>query len=453
MFNKVLVANRGEIALRVINACKELGIPTVAVYAEPDAQSLHVRFADEAVCIGPANPSSSYLNIPSVISAAEITRADAVHPGYGLLAENPSFADVCETCGITFIGPSPEVIRLGADKVKTRRRMESLGIRILPGSDEPVENFEQAAEWARRIGYPVLVKPLAGSGGYGMRAAECADELEEAFEGARVEAQAAFGSEEVYLEKLIPNARHIEFQVLVDKYGSAISLGDRECSIQRRHQKIVEESPSPALNEAKREEIGISAERIMKEIGYTNLGSIEFLMDEQGCLYFLELTTSIQLEHPVTEMVTGIDLVKSQILLARGTRLEEIVPKRISLRGHSIECCIHAENPTDFKPSSGKIQAFNVPGGTGVRTDLSCYYECVIQPGSDPLIAKLVVHGSNREEALQRMSRALDMFIIEGVQTSLPLHRRLLADPAFRSGKYNENLLGRFCSQSALASR
>lgn len=451
MFKKVLVANRGEIALRVINACKELGIPTVAVYAEPDAQSLHVRFADEAVCIGPANPAQSYLNIPSVISAAEITCADAVHPGYGLLAENPSFADVCETCGITFIGPSADVIRLGSDKVKTRRRMEALGIRILPGSDEPVETVEQAAEWAERISYPVVVKPLAGSGGYGMRAAGCPQELEAAFEAARAESQSTLGSEEVYLEKWIPNARHIEFQVLVDKHGAALSLGDRECTIQRRHQKILEESPSPALSELKREEISVAVERIMKEIGYSNLGSIEFLMDEQGCLYFLELTTSIQLEHPVTEMVTGIDLVKSQILLAGGTRLEQIVPKRISLRGHSIECCIHAENPTDFKPSSGKIQAFNIPGGTGVRTDLGCYYECVIQPGSDPLIAKLIVHGSNREEALQRMSRALDMFIIEGVQTSLPLHRRLLADPAFRSGKYNENLLSRYCPQAALS--
>jgi acetyl-CoA carboxylase, biotin carboxylase subunit len=451
MFNKVLVANRGEIALRVINACKELGIPTVAVYAEPDAQSLHVRFADEAVCIGPAHPASSYLNIPSVISAAEITRADAVHPGYGLLAENPSFADVCETCGITFIGPSPEVIRLGADKVRTRRRMEALGIRILPGSDGAVDTLEQAEAWAERIGYPVLVKPLAGSGGYGMRAAGTKDELYSAFEGARLESQASFGSDEVFIEKLIPNARHIEFQVLVDKHGSAVSLGDRECSIQRRHQKILEESPSPALSSAKREEVGIAAERIMKEIGYTNLGSIEFLMDEHGCLYFLELTTSIQLEHPVTEMVTGIDLVKSQILVARGAQLEEIVPPRISLRGHSIECCIHAENPTDFKPSSGKILAFNVPGGTGVRADLGCYYECVIQPGSDPLIAKLIVHGSTREEALQRMSRSLDMFIIEGVQTSLPLHRRLLADPAFRSGKYNENLLSRFCPQAAMS--
>lgn len=450
MFKKVLVANRGEIALRVINACKELGIPTVAVYAEPDAQSLHVRFADEAVCIGPANPAQSYLNIPSVISAAEITRADAIHPGYGLLAENPSFADVCETCGISFIGPSAEVIRLGADKVKARRRMEALGVRILPGSDGAVENAEQAAEWAERIGYPVLVKPLAGSGGYGMRSAASREELESAFELARSEAQSAFGTDEVYLEKLIPNARHIEFQVLVDEYGSAVSLGDRECSIQRRHQKIVEESPSPALDDAKREELGAVVERIMKEIGYSNLGSIEFLMDEQGSLYFLELTTSIQLEHPVTEMVTGIDLVKSQILLAGGSRLEQIVPRPISIRGHSIECCIHAENPTDFKPTSGKIQSFNIPGGTGVRTDLGCYYECVIQSGSDPLIAKLIVHGGNREEALQRMSRALDMFIIEGLQTSLPLHRRLLADASFRSGRYNENLLSRFCTQAAL---
>ncbi|MSO21273.1 MAG: acetyl-CoA carboxylase biotin carboxylase subunit [Acidobacteria bacterium] len=450
MFNKVLVANRGEIALRVINACKELGIPTVAVYAEPDAQSLHVRFADEAVCIGPANPTSSYLNIPSVISAAEITRADAIHPGYGFLAENPSFADVCDACGITFIGPSPEIIRLSADKCKTRRRMESLGICILPGSDGAVETVEEAAEWAGRIGYPVLIKPLCGAGGFGMSAATSADELESAFETARRESQAAFGCDEVFVEKLIPNARHIEFQVLVDQHGSAISLGERECSIQRRHQKIVEESPSVALDAAKREEVGRAVERIMTEIGYTNLGSIEFLMDEQGCLYFLEMTSSIQLEHPVTEMVTGIDLVKSQILVATGAPLGDIICKPIKLRGHSIECCIHAENPTDFMPSSGKIQAFNVPGGTGVRADLACYYECVIQPGSDPLIAKLIVHGSNREEALQRMSRALEMFIIEGVQTSLPLHRRILADPAFRSGRYNENLLDRFCAKPSL---
>jgi len=449
MFKKILVANRGEMALRVICACKELGIQTVAVYSEADAHSLPVRFADEAVCIGPARPSASYLNIQSVISAAAITGADAIHPGYGFLSEDANFAEVCQTSGVTFIGPPPEIIRLMADKSAARKRMNEEGIRVLPGSEGIVASMDEAAEAARAVGYPVLLKAAVGGGGRGMRAAREPDELREAFEAARREAMQVFGSEDLYLERLIPNARHIELQVLVDQSGKALHLGERECSIQRRHQKILEESPSPGLRPDKRRKIGTLVERALSSIGYTNAGTVEFLMDERGEMYFLEMNTRIQVEHPVTEMVTGIDLVKSQILLAAGAPVPEISAGELCLRGHGIECRINAEDPVTFGPSSGRITSFHVPGGTGVRVDSASYTECFVHPYYDSLVAKLIVHGRNRQEALSRMSRALEMFIVEGIQTSIPLHRKILADPDFIRGSYNIQFLERYQSRPA----
>lgn len=454
MFKKVLVANRGEIALRVICACKELGIQTVAVYSEADAHSLHVRFADEAVCIGPPRPSSSYLNIPSVISAAAITGADAIHPGYGFLSEDANFAEVCETSGVSFIGPSPDIIRLMADKSAARMRMKKEGIPVLPGSEGPVASAEEAADLAHHIGYPVLLKAAMGSGGHGMHVARERSEIESAFGAVRREAVHSFGSEEIYLEKLIPNARHIEFQILVNQSGKTIHLGERECSIQRRYQKILEESPAPdGLSQEKRRAMACLIENAVTRIGYANAGTAEFLMDEQGDLYFLEMNTRLQIEHPVTEMVTGIDLVKSQILLAAGVPMPEFSNGEMGLRGHSIECRINAEDPQTFAPSTGRITSFHVPGGTGVRVDSSAYTECLVHPYYDSLVAKLIVHGRNREEALSRMSRALEMFIVEGIQTTIPLHRKILADPDFVRGKYNLSFLERYQPRPVLAAK
>jgi acetyl-CoA carboxylase, biotin carboxylase subunit len=444
MFKKVLVANRGEIALRVICACKELGIQTVAVYSQADVHSLHVRFADEAVCIGPPRPAASYLNVPSIISAAEITGADAIHPGYGLLAEASNFAEVCETCGISFIGPTPDLIRLMGDKTLARRKMKEMGLPVLPGSDGPVGCPEEAAEWAGTLGYPVLLKAAHGGGGRGMRCVQEAAELPAAFDAARREAFQAFGSEDLYLEKMIPRARHIEFQILADQYGNVLHLGDRECSIQRRFQKILEEAPAAPINEERRQSVGSMLERILAQVGYTNAGTVEFLMDQQGQLYFIEMNTRIQVEHPVTEMVTGIDLVKSQILLAARARLSEIATGPVAVRGHSIECRILAENPVSFVPSVGTVTAFHVPGGTGVRVDSACYEECVIDSFYDSLIGKLIVHGRNRSEAISRMRRALEMFIVEGVKTSLPLHQNIVSEPDFIEGNYNVGFLERY---------
>ncbi len=453
MFKKILIANRGEIALRVICACKELGIRTVAVYSEADAHSLAVRYADEAVCIGPPRPISSYLNIPSVISAAAITNADAIHPGYGFLSENANFAEVCETSGITFIGPSPEMIRLMGDKSNARRKMKEMGLPVLPGSDGMIRSVGEATRCAAEIGYPVLIKAAAGGGGRGMRVAHSARELAAAFDAARREAGQTFGSEELYIEKMIPNARHIEWQVLADHSGQALHLGERECSIQRRFQKILEESPATPINANKRQEMGSLIETVLSRIGYTNVGTIEFLMDEQGQLYFIEMNTRIQVEHPVTEMVTGIDLVKSQILLAAGARLREIVDGEVVLRGHSLECRVNAEDPVTFAPSSGRIVSLHVPGGTGVRVDSAAYTECVVHPHYDSLIAKLIVHGRDRAEAVSRMSRALGMFIVEGIQTTIPLHQKILSDPDFLRGNYNVRFLERYHSRPALAAR
>ncbi len=443
MFRKILIANRGEIALRVICACKELGIATVAVYSEADRNSLHVRFADEAVCIGPPRSSESYLNIPHVISAAEITNVDAIHPGYGFLSENANFAEVCEASHLNFIGPPPEILRLMGEKDRARREMAAAGVPILPGSDAVVEDEAAAEAGAAAIGYPIILKAAAGGGGRGMRVVRASGELATAFQTARTEAQQAFGIPDVYLEKFIERPRHIEFQVLGDRMGNVLHLGERECSIQRRHQKLIEESPSPVMDERTREELGGRVARALQKIGYSNAGTIEFLRDEDGAFYFIEMNARIQVEHPVTEMVTNVDLIKSQIRLAAGERLELVVGK-LEFRGHSIECRINAEDPETFVPSAGRITAFQMPGGTGVRVDSAAYADAVIPPYYDSLIAKLIVRGRDRTESIARMRRALEMFVIEGIKTSIPLHRRILADEDFAAGKFDTHFLDRY---------
>jgi len=442
MFKKILVANRGEIALRVICACKELGIPTVAVYSEADRYSLHVRFADEAVCIGPPRSADSYLNVASIISAAEITGAEAIHPGYGFLAESAYFAEVCETSNLTYIGPRPEVINLMGDKLKARARMKSLGLPVLPGS-EVIESEEAALKEAEAIGYPVMVKAAAGGGGRGMRIVPAPDELPHLFQLAQNEAAVSFGSPDVYLEKYVTSPRHIEFQVLGDTHGRVVHLGERECTIQRRHQKLVEESPSTQLDAEMRRSVGHQVIAALQEIGYTSAGTVELLMDEKRNLYFLEMNTRIQVEHPVTEMVTGLDLVKNQILIAAGGHVP-FEGETLFLRGHAIECRIVAENPKTFAPSAGKITAFHEPGGTGVRVDTAAYAESVIPPYYDSLIAKLVAWGKDRNEAIRRMSRALEMFIIEGISTTIPVHQKIMADPDFQAGHFDTHFLERY---------
>jgi acetyl-CoA carboxylase biotin carboxylase subunit len=442
MFRKILIANRGEIALRVICACKELGIRTVAIYSEADRNALHVRFADEAVCIGPPRSSESYLNIPHVISAAEITDVDAIHPGYGFLSENANFAEVCEASHITFIGPSPEMLRLMGEKDQARREMRSAGLPIVPGSDGLLADADAAAAEAERIGYPVIIKASAGGGGRGMRMVRNRDELSPSFETARNEAQQAFGVPDVYLEKFIELPRHIEFQVLGDRHGNVLHLGERECSIQRRHQKLVEESPSPGVNAKMRAELGAKVVAALRKLGYSNAGTVEFLMDEDGSMYFIEMNARIQVEHPVTELVTGVDLIKSQIRIAAGERLEDAVGP-MEFRGHSIECRINAEDPETFIPSAGRITAFQMPGGTGVRVDTAAHVDAVISPYYDSLIAKLIVHGRDRAEAVARMRRAVGMFVVEGIKTSLPLHQRILADPDFEAGRLDTHFLER----------
>jgi acetyl-CoA carboxylase, biotin carboxylase subunit len=448
MFNKILIANRGEIALRVICACKELGIRTVAIYSEADRNSLHVRFADEAICIGPPPIAQSYINIPAVISAAEIANVDAIHPGYGLLSENANFAEVTEACRIKFIGPPPEVIRLMGEKEKARAAMKKAGVPILPGSEGILANDGEAAEWAKQVGFPVIIKASAGGGGRGMRIVRSEEELPALYKAAQSEAAAAFGNGDLYMEKYVEHPRHIEFQVLADQYGNVVSLGERECSIQRRHQKLLEESPSTQVTPELRAEIGKILEKSLSEVGYVNAGTIEFLMDKDRKLYFIEMNTRIQVEHPVTEMVTDVDLVKSQILLAAGERLETVLHGPIVHRGHAIECRINAEHPEKFTPSAGKITAFHPPGGTGVRMDTAAYAEGVIPPYYDSLIAKLIVRGKDRDEAISRMGRALEMFIVEGVYTTIPLHRRILADPDFRAGRIDTTFIERFLAKT-----
>ncbi|MCI0353284.1 MAG: acetyl-CoA carboxylase biotin carboxylase subunit [Acidobacteriales bacterium] len=447
MFKKILIANRGEIALRVICACKELGIKTVAIYSEADRNSLHVRFADEAICIGPPRSSESYLNIPAVISAAELSNVDAIHPGYGLLAENANFAEVAETCRLKFIGPPPEITRLMGEKEKARQAMKSSGVPILPGSEAIITTDREALANAEQIGFPVIVKASAGGGGRGMRVIRGAQELPGLFSAAQAEAAAAFGNGDLYMEKFIERPRHIEFQILADAYGTVVSLGERECSIQRRHQKLLEESPSLVVSPELRKTISDKLVATLRDIGYVNAGTVEFLMDEDGQLYFIEMNTRIQVEHPVTEMVTDIDLVKSQILIAAGERMGAILPPEIEHRGHAIECRINAEHPEKFTPSAGKITAFHPPGGTGVRVDTAAYAEAVIPPYYDSLIAKLVTHGKDRQEAVSRMARALEMFIIQGIHTTIPLHRRILADPDFLAGRYDTKFMERFLAK------
>jgi acetyl-CoA carboxylase biotin carboxylase subunit len=447
MFQKILVANRGEIALRVICACKELGISTVAVYSEADRNSLHVRFADEAVCIGPPRSAESYLNIPQVISAAEITNVDAIHPGYGFLSENPNFAKVCEASEITFIGPSAEVIEMMGEKDRARREVKAAGLPTVPGSDGIVESEEQLLKEAEKIGYPLILKAVAGGGGRGMRIVRKQEELVPMYQTARTEAGQAFGTPDVYAEKFIEHPRHIEFQVIGDSHGKVIHLGERECTIQRRHQKLLEESPSPAMDPKKRKDLGSKVVRALEKIGYTNAGTVEFLMDEDGSIYFIEMNTRIQVEHPVTELISGVDLVKAQIRIAAGERLDDAVGE-VNFNGHAIECRINAEDPVTFVPSAGRITTFQAPGGMGVRVDSAAYADAVIPPYYDSMIAKLVVKGRDRAEAIARMKRALDMFVIEGIKTSIPLQRRILADPDFAAGKFDTHFIERLLPPS-----
>jgi acetyl-CoA carboxylase, biotin carboxylase subunit len=442
MFQKILVANRGEIALRVICACKELGISTVAVYSEADRNSLHVRFADEAVCIGPARSSESYLNIPQVISAAEITNTDAIHPGYGFLSENANFAKVCEASEIAFIGPTPEIIEMMGDKDRARREVRAAGLVTVPGSDGIIHGEEQLAATAAKIGYPLILKASAGGGGRGMRIVRRVEDLLAAFQAASSEAQQAFGNPDMYAEKFIEHPRHIEYQVLGDQHGHIIHLGERECSIQRRHQKLVEESPSPAIDAKQRKELGAKVVKALGKIGYTNAGTVEFLLDEDGSIYFIEMNTRIQVEHPVTELVTGVDLIKAQIRIAAGERLQDATGE-IHFSGHAIECRINAEDPETFVPSAGRITTFQAPGGTGVRVDSAAHADAVIPPYYDSMIAKLIVKGRDRGEAIGRMKRALEMFVIEGIRTSIPLHRRILADPDFAAGRFDTHFIDR----------
>jgi acetyl-CoA carboxylase, biotin carboxylase subunit len=442
MFKKILVANRGEIALRVICACKELGVKTVAVFSEADRNSLHVRFADEAVCIGPAKSSESYLKVPSVISAAEITNADAIHPGYGFLSENAYFAEVCEACHIKFIGPSPNVIRLMGDKARALAAMSKAGLPVLPGSNGIVPSTEAAYDVAQSIGYPVIIKASAGGGGRGMRIVRSREDLATAFATAQHEAGLAFSVPDVYIERYVERPRHIEFQVMGDNFGKVIHFGERECSIQRRHQKLLEESPSVALNSIMRKEMGAKVEAALSSIGYSNAGTVEFLMDDAMNFYFMEMNTRIQVEHPVTEMVTGVDLVKLQILIAGGSRLH--FENHLKPRGHAIECRINAEDPFTHVPSPGKVTSFNVPCGIGVRVETAAHTECAISPHYDSLIAKLIVHANSRSEAIRKMERSLEMFVIEGVKTTIPLHQRIMRDADFSAGRFDTKFMERY---------
>jgi acetyl-CoA carboxylase biotin carboxylase subunit len=442
-FKKILIANRGEIALRIIYACRELGIKTVAVYSEADENSLHVRFADEDVCIGPPRSVDSYLNVPAIISAAEITGADAIHPGYGFLSESAYLAEVCEACHIRFIGPDPQVIKLLGDKARARKAMKKAGVPMLPGSDGPVEDEDKALKVARDIGYPVIIKAVAGGGGRGMRVVRNAAELPQLLRTAQREAEAAFGNGSVYIEKYLESPRHVEFQVIGDHHGNVVHLGERECSIQRRHQKLLEESPSPALTEKARRRMGSIVVDAAKAVQYTNAGTFEFLLDQDGKFYYMETNTRLQVEHPVTEMVTGVDIVKEQVRIAAGERLA-FKQSEVTFTGHAIECRINAEDPETFAPSPGLIHVFNVPGGPGVRVDSFAHSECTISPYYDSMIAKIIVHGRDRQEAIARMRRTLEMTVVEGIQTSVALHLKIVNDPDFQAGRLSTAFMERF---------
>jgi acetyl-CoA carboxylase, biotin carboxylase subunit len=442
LLNKILIANRGEIALRVIRACQEMGIKTVAVYSEADRYSLHVRFADEAVCIGPPSPKESYLNIPRIIAAAEITNADAIHPGYGFLAENSSFAEICETSGITFIGPTAQMISAMGDKAFAKETMKKAGVPVVPGSDGEMQDKGLARELAESIGYPVIVKASAGGGGRGMRIVRRSEDFDTLFSMARTEAEAAFGHPGVYVEKFIERPRHVEIQVLGDMHGTVIHLGERDCSIQRRHQKLIEESPSPIIDADLRERMGETAIQGAKSVGYRGAGTIEFLVDQDRNFYFMEMNTRIQVEHPVTEEVTGQDLIREQIQIMDGKRLSR---RKVKPHGHAIECRINAEDPyKDFRPSPGKITSFHIPGGFGVRVDTHAYASYVIPPYYDSLLAKLIVHAPTRQDAIKKMSVALEEFIIEGIQTTIPFHKKVMNDERFKSGDVDTHFIDSF---------
>jgi acetyl-CoA carboxylase biotin carboxylase subunit len=443
MFKKILIANRGEIALRVILACREMGIKTVAVYSEADENSLHVRFADEDVCIGPPRAAQSYLNVPAIISAAEITGADAIHPGYGFLSESAYLAEVCEACHIKFIGPNPQVIRLMGDKARARRAMKKAGVPVLPGSEGTLESEEQALRIAEEIGYPVLIKATAGGGGRGMRVVRHPSEMSRAYRTASREAEAAFGVPDVYVEKYLENPRHIEFQILGDHYGNVVHMGERECSVQRRHQKLIEESPSPALTDKVRRKVGAIVVDAARDVQYTNAGTFEFLMNSDGKFYFMETNTRLQVEHGVTELVTGIDIVKEQIRIAAGERLS-FRQGDITFSGHALECRVNAEDPDTFVPSPGTIRAFSVAGGPGVRVDTAMHAEATVTPYYDSMIAKILTWGRDRDEAIARMRRTLEMTVIEGIKTSIPMQLRILADPDFQAGRINTGFMERF---------
>jgi len=439
-FKKILVANRGEIAVRIIRACKELGISTVAIYSDADKESLHVKLADESVCVGPAQTAQSYNNLPSILSAAEITDSDAIHPGYGFLSENAQFAEACLSSGVTFIGPSAETIKLGGDKAKARQIMKRRGVPVVPGSDGPVVTEDAALKTAKKIGFPVIIKASAGGGGRGMRIIREEAELEKLFFMAQREALTAFGNGELYMEKYITEMRHIEVQIIADSKGNILHLGERDCSIQRRHQKLIEESPSPIASEKFRKKIGDYAVKAARALKYRNAGTIEFIVEPDGNIYFMEINTRLQVEHPVTEFVTGIDIVKEQIRVAAGLPLEMKQPQ-VKFFGHSIECRINAEDPERFIPCPGKITFLALPGGPGVRVDTAAYNGCVIPSHYDSLIAKLIVHGRNREEAIARMKRALEEFFVEGIKTTIPFHRKVLNDPDFIKGDFNTNFV------------
>jgi acetyl-CoA carboxylase biotin carboxylase subunit len=445
MFGKILIANRGEIALRIQRACRELGIPTVAVHSTADSEAMHVRLSDESVCIGPPAARDSYLNMPSILSAASVTGADAIHPGYGFLSENAGFAEMVEDHGLTFIGPSPEHIRMMGDKITAKRAMSSLGVPLVAGSDGALPDLDAARGVAETVGYPVLIKAAAGGGGRGMKVALDASELEEAWRVARTEARAAFGNDEVYIEKYLDRPRHVELQILADSHGNVVHFGERDCSLQRRHQKLLEEAGSPALHASQRDAIGATATAALQQLGYRNAGTLEFLYQD-GHFAFIEMNTRLQVEHPVTEMVCNVDLVREQIRIASGEALG-YTQADIKFSGHAIECRVNAEDPETFSPTPGRIQAFHAPGGLGVRVDSALYAGYMVPPYYDSLVAKLIVHAPTRPEAIARLRRALDEFAVLGIKTTLPLHQRIIEDPEFQSGDYTihwlEDFVGR----------
>ena len=446
MLTKILIANRGEIALRVILACRELGVRTVAVYSEADEHALHVRYADEEVCIGPARAAESYLNVPAIISAAQLTGADGIHPGYGFLSESAYFAEAAESCGVTFIGPSIDSLRLLGDKASARSAMKKAGVPILPGTADPPESVNAALKASRRLGFPLIIKASAGGGGRGMRIVYDPSEIETAWTTAQREAAAAFGDGALYLEKYIEAPRHIEFQIIADRTGNVVHLGERECSIQRRHQKLIEEAPSTVLTDRQRRKLGKTVVNAARAVGYQNAGTFEFLMDEKERFYFLEANTRLQVEHPVTEMVTGIDIVKEQIRIASGETLS-FRQDDVVLAGHAIECRINAESSDTFRPSPGTIRAWSVPGGPGIRLDTAAHTDCIVSPHYDSLVAKLIAHGEDRAEAIVRMQRALAMTVVEGIDTTVPLFRKIFEDEDFIAGRLSTSFMDRFSSE------